>query len=123
LGQTDAEIQASIIDSSTQANRLNKKIDLLDILVLSRLWVKPMGGYQLRIELQKHFDLRVSFGTLYPHLKNLERRKFVCQEERLGGHKKRNVYTLTPSGVSALKNNAVTIAKISETLRPVLDSK
>ncbi|MFI5419723.1 MAG: hypothetical protein ACHQ1H_02020, partial [Nitrososphaerales archaeon] len=61
--------------SARQAARqidANKMIDLLDLLVLSRLWSKPMGGYELKKEMMKEFGMRLSFGTIYPHLKNLE---------------------------------------------------
>ena len=100
----------------------NKAADLLDILLLSRLWIKPAGGYELRKQLSKEFGIRVSFGTLYPHLKNLEKSKFIDLDEIPRAHSRKKVFVLTPLGKSALKFNALAIIKIASSLRPIIDS-
>jgi len=124
--QNDEESQVTTVPSKLETHQpspyTNKVADLLDILLLSRLWMKPMGGYQLRMDLSREFGIRVSFGTLYPHLKNLERSKFTVQESRADRPKK-IVYRLTPLGKSALKLNAIAIIKIANTLRPIVDSR
>ena len=81
-----------------------------------------MGGYELRKELSAEFGIQVSFGTLYPHLKNLERSNFISQDPDGEYHKRKKVYALTPNGANTLKFNALAIIKIANTLRPVLDS-
>jgi len=123
LTQEQGDPESWISPSELKAPARNKLADLLDLLLLSRLWIKPVGGYQLRNDLWKEFGIRVSFGTLYPYLKNLERTRFVFLEESQADHKMKKIYRLTPSGMSALKFNVVAIVKIANTLRPILDSK
>ena len=81
-----------------------------------------MGGYELRKELSTEFGIMVSFGTLYPHLRNLERSKFISQDANGAHRKRKKVYGLTPLGANTLRFNALAIIKIANTLRPVLDS-
>jgi DNA-binding PadR family transcriptional regulator len=100
----------------------NKMIDLLDLLMLSRLWTRPMGGYELKKEMMREFGMRLSFGTIYPHLKNLEKSRMIRLELDPPSRKKKNVYRLTPEGLSALKFSTNAIIKIANTLRPILDS-
>ncbi|MFI5419692.1 MAG: PadR family transcriptional regulator [Nitrososphaerales archaeon] len=100
----------------------NKMIDLLDLLVLSRLWSKPMGGYELKKEMMKEFGMRLSFGTIYPHLKNLENSRLIRIDQEAPVRKKKNVYRLTAEGTSALKFSTIAIIKIANNLRPILDS-
>ena len=76
----------------------------------------------MRKDLSTEFRIRVSFGTLYPHLKNLERSKFISQDVHGEYHKRKKVYSLTPLGTNSLKFNALAILKIANSLRPVLDS-
>ena len=97
-------------------------IDLLDLLMLSRLWTRPMGGYELKKEMMREFGMRLSFGTIYPHLKNLEKSRMIRLELDPPSRKKKNVYRLTPEGLSALKFSTNAIIKIANTLRPILDS-
>jgi DNA-binding PadR family transcriptional regulator len=99
-----------------------KMIDLLDLLMLSRLWTRPMGGYELKKEMMREFGMRLSFGTIYPHLKNLEKSRMIRLELDPPSRKKKNVYRLTPEGLSALKFSTNAIIKIANTLRPILDS-
>jgi DNA-binding PadR family transcriptional regulator len=125
--QNDEESQVTTVPSKFEIHQpsphTNKVADLLDILLLSRLWMEPMGGYQLRMNLAREFGFRVSFGTLYPHLKNLERSKLIIQESRAADRPKKTVYRLSPLGKSTLKLNAIAIIKIASTLRPIVDSR
>ena len=76
----------------------------------------------MRKDLSTEFGIRVSFGTLYPHLKNLERSKFISQDASGAYHKRKKVYSLTALGTNMLKFNALAIVKIANTLHPILDS-
>jgi len=49
------------------------KMGFLDLQILSLLSTFPMTGYCLRKNLHFRFGTWISFGTLYPHLKFLER--------------------------------------------------
>jgi len=49
------------------------KMGFLDLQILSLLCSLPMTGYCLRKNLHLRFGIWISFGTLYPHLRFLER--------------------------------------------------
>jgi DNA-binding PadR family transcriptional regulator len=119
----EQEEQQSLISASPQMKTLNqnKVADLLDILLLSRLWAKPMGGYELRKELLKEFGVKVSFGTLYPHLKNLEKSECIFEQPADPIRSRKKAYRLTKLGENSLKYNALAIMKIANTLRPILE--
>jgi DNA-binding PadR family transcriptional regulator len=121
--QYDQENQFLSGQSESRSKKSNKLTDLLDILILSQLWAKPMGGYQLRKDLFKEFGILLSYGTLYPHLKNLEKSKFIFEDPTLGKLGRKKLYKLTPLGTSVLKFNALAVVKIANSLRPILDSR
>ena len=49
------------------------KMGFLDLQILSLLCSLPMTGYCLRKNLHLRFGIWISFGTLYPHLRFLEK--------------------------------------------------
>jgi DNA-binding PadR family transcriptional regulator len=110
------------VHRSTRHIDPNKMIDLLDLLLLSRLWTRPMGGYELKNEMMREFGMRLSFGTIYPHLKNLEKARLISLEIGERSRKKKNVYRLTSEGTSALKFSTIGLIKIANDLRPIIDS-
>jgi DNA-binding PadR family transcriptional regulator len=62
----------------------------------------PIYGSGISAELETH-GYRLSWGTLYPVLHNLESTGFVVREERLVDGKVRKYYRITPLGKRALK--------------------
>ncbi|MBT8201848.1 MAG: PadR family transcriptional regulator [Acidimicrobiia bacterium] len=71
---------------------------MLDFAILGILTDGPMHGYELKRVLadSEHGFWTVSFGSLYPALRRLEKQGFVSVGT--GGGSRRKVYQLTPEG-------------------------
>ena len=68
---------------------------MIDLAVLGLLRKRPRHGYELKARLLELGFSRVSFGTLYPALRRLEKRGFI---EALRQSGRRKAYRLTVSG-------------------------
>jgi DNA-binding PadR family transcriptional regulator len=70
---------------------------MLDFAILGILTDGPLHGYELKRRLadSDHGFWTVSFGSLYPALRRLERRDFIAVA---AGSSRRKVYQLTPEG-------------------------
>ena len=82
---------------------------MLDLAVLGLLKERAMHGYELRKQLIQRlgFFWTVSFGSLYPTLRKLERRGWVAKARPVegasgrgaaAGGRRRQVYRITPEG-------------------------
>lgn len=74
---------------------------MLELAVLGLLKERPMHGYQLSRELSDSLGglWRVSYGSLYPTLRRLERdRAIESQAGDQRGARRKKVYRITPSG-------------------------
>jgi PadR family transcriptional regulator PadR len=80
-------------------------IGLTKVLVLKVLSKGPKHGYGILKELQSITSgcCVPTFGTIYPILKELTKNGYaeVKEDKQLKGAQKRQVYTLTPSGIAA----------------------
>jgi DNA-binding PadR family transcriptional regulator len=78
------------------------EIPMLELAILGLLKERPMHGYQLSRELQAQLGgvWKVSYGSLYPTLRRLERDRAVEQVPgtEAGAPRKRLVYRITPDG-------------------------
>ena len=90
---------------------------MLEIGVLGVLKERPMHGYELKKKLSfllGHF-WQVSYGSLYPALKRLEKRgaieRFYSAKEK---SKRRNVYRITDDGEQLFQNLLSATGTISE---------
>ena len=68
---------------------------MLDLAVLGLLRDGPLHGYELKRRLSEYGFWRVSFGSLYPALRRLERSGHIGVAPEAG---RRKVYELTPEG-------------------------
>jgi len=68
---------------------------MIDLAVLGLLRKSPRHGYELKARLLELGFSRVSFGTLYPALRRLEKRGFI---EALRQSGRRKTYRLTATG-------------------------
>lgn len=68
---------------------------MIDLAVLGLLRKRPRHGYELKARLGALGFSRVSFGTLYPALRRLEKRGFI---EALRQSERRKAYRLTAAG-------------------------
>ncbi len=90
---------------------------MLEIGILGVLKERPMHGYELKKKLSfllGHF-WQVSYGSLYPALKRLEKRgaieRFYSSKEK---SKRRNVYRITPAGEEVFKDLLSATGTVSE---------
>jgi DNA-binding PadR family transcriptional regulator len=72
---------------------------MFDLAVLGLLRKRPRHGYELKARLVQLGFARVSFGSLYPALRRLERRGFI---EALRQSGRRKAYRLTETGEQEL---------------------
>ncbi|MGA9598003.1 MAG: PadR family transcriptional regulator [Acidimicrobiia bacterium] len=68
---------------------------MIDLAILGLLHERPRHGYELKTCLLDLGSTRVSFGTLYPALRRLERRGFIAALRESG---RRKAYRLTETG-------------------------
>jgi PadR family transcriptional regulator, regulatory protein PadR len=69
--------------------------------VLYHAAIEPIYGSGISAELSRH-GYRLSWGTLYPLLHNLEAEGFLSREDRIVDGKIRKYYRITPRGQGAL---------------------
>ncbi len=99
----------------------SKLVNVLDVLIMSRLWFRPMNGYEVRKEISSAYGVRVSFGTLYPHLHSLEQGGFISLAVISGSSRKRKkVYSLTAKGGELLVQTVRNLEKITKELSVIL---
>jgi DNA-binding PadR family transcriptional regulator len=73
---------------------------VIELAILGLLKDRPMHGYQLSRELADQLGglWRVSFGSLYPTLRRLERDGAVEATPGDGGGRRKTTYRITPTG-------------------------
>lgn len=77
-------------------------LGFVKIHVLYHAGQEAIYGVGIANELEKH-GYRLSPGTLYPLLHNLEAADFLLREDRIVGGKVRKYYRITPLGQRALE--------------------
>jgi DNA-binding PadR family transcriptional regulator len=73
---------------------------MIDLAILGLLHERPRHGYELKTHLLDLGFTRVSFGTLYPALRRLEKHGFI---EALRQSGRRKAYRLTETGTLELE--------------------
>ena len=75
---------------------------MIELAVLGQLKERPMHGYQLNRELSEHLGglSRVSYGSLYPSLRRLERQGAITSEPGATGARRKTVYAITAEGAA-----------------------
>ena len=68
---------------------------MIDLAILGLLRKRPRHGYELKARLLELGFAKVSFGTLYPALRRLEKRGLIEPVRQSG---RRKAYRLTPTG-------------------------
>jgi DNA-binding PadR family transcriptional regulator len=80
---------------------------MLSFLVLWLLSKKHMYGQEIALEIAKRRGIKPNPGTLYPALKDLERRKLI-KSEKSG---RRTVYYITKQGKMGIKKACLYFCK------------
>jgi DNA-binding PadR family transcriptional regulator len=74
---------------------------MIELAILGLLKERPMHGYQLQRELSEQLGglWRVSYGSLYPSLRRLEKEGAITSQSGAGtGGRRKTVYTITEQG-------------------------
>ena len=73
---------------------------MIELAILGLLKDRPMHGYQLSRELAEQLGglWRVSYGSLYPTLRRLEREGAIEGTTGEGGARRKTVYGITAAG-------------------------
>jgi len=87
---------------------------MLDFAILGLLMERPRHGYELKRALGELGFWKVSFGSLYPALRRLEKRGAI---EATGGTGRRKSYRITDSGRDIFSTLMSTDPDASETER------
>ena len=81
-----------------------KKIDqgltkgMMDLVVLGLLKAKSMHGYGIIQSIRKNFGVYFGPSTVYPYLKDLEKKGQIKSQWDMNHERPRKVYSLTPKG-------------------------
>ena len=81
---------------------------------------RPWYGQELMDELSEH-GYKLSFGTLYPVLHDLEKSGWLIREERLVGGRWRKYYRTSDQGQEALATARHQVKELSEELEETED--
>ena len=96
---------------------------MLDFAILGLLGDGPRHGYELRRALGDLGFWQVSFGSLYPALHRLARRRWITSEWGVSENNRRaKFYRLTDSGKKQLSIETSKWEKLSEAIARVLKS-
>jgi PadR family transcriptional regulator PadR len=92
---------------------------LIRLHVLHHAVHEPIFGLGMVEELARH-GYRISPGTLYPLLHNLEKKGYLRSRERRNGKSLRKIYRATALGKSAL---AAAKGKVRELFRELIEGR
>src|SRR5207302_1248181 len=104
-----SDVSVRYIAASGQGDDVAKRSGVLELAVLGLLHESPLHGYELRKRLSALFGpvRRISFGSLYPCLKDLVREGLIAEDESASvagvGKRGRTVYKLTAEGKERLQ--------------------
>ena len=87
---------------------------LHELLVLAALKPRALHGYALAQSIEERSRGRIvlSHGTLYPLLHQLQSSGCIRSQWSAGEERRRRVYTLTHTGASRLREEAVTLQEV-----------
>lgn len=114
-----SEAESVILESSRRSWRMA----FVDLQILSLLHSHRMTGYSIRKNLNSRFGILISFGTLYPRLKFLEKIQVLkaIVESRPPNSSTVVTYELTPKGVNDLRTGLVTYENSIRTMVEILN--
>jgi DNA-binding PadR family transcriptional regulator len=87
---------------------------VLDFAILGLLHDGPRHGYELKRALGDLGFWQVSFGSLYPALRRLEKKGFI---EAAAGEGRRKAYRITPAGSGALAEMMIDTGSVKDSDR------
>jgi DNA-binding PadR family transcriptional regulator len=108
---------------SMEAPRRSWRMAFIDLQILSLLHSQRLTGYSIRKNLNARFGILISFGTLYPRLKFLERVHVLKSVVASRSPNSPGVvtYELTEKGVDDLKSGLVSYQNSLRTMEQILE--
>jgi len=109
--------------AGTQSSRRSWRMAFVDLQILSLLHSECLTGYSIRKNLNARFGILISFGTLYPRLKFLERIQVLKSAVASRSPNSPGVvtYELTQKGMDDLKTGLVTYQNSLRTMEQILE--
>jgi PadR family transcriptional regulator PadR len=84
---------------------------LIRLHILHHAVEEPIFGLGMAEELARH-GYKISLGTLYPLLHNLEKKGYLRSTEQRSGKSARKIYRATPLGRKALKAAKIKVREL-----------
>jgi PadR family transcriptional regulator PadR len=88
--ETENEVQTKLVKG------------LLDYIILQRLNVRKMHGYELISNIRKTFGVYFGPSIVYPLLASIEKNGYISSCWNMENGRPRKIYTLTPEGHNLL---------------------
>lgn len=76
---------------------------LIRLHILHHAVKEPIFGFGIIEELSSH-GYKLSAGTIYPILHNMERNGYLCSRIEMDGRRRRRVYVVTAQGKKAVED-------------------
>lgn len=107
----------------TATQRRSWRMAFVDLQILSLLHSQRLTGYSIRKNLNTRFGILISFGTLYPRLKFLERSHVLRSVVASRSPNSPGVvtYELTDKGMDDLKTGLVSYQNSLRTMEEILE--
>ena len=86
--------------------------NLLEIQLLRIVQAQPTWGYQIKKQVETQFKIKLRHGALYPALKALQKRGFVCSKKQQKNGRARKVYMITQDGEVYLQTYRLVIREL-----------
>jgi DNA-binding PadR family transcriptional regulator len=108
----------AIGDHKPESKELSGLDRVVDIQLLYLIHKGPVSGYDLRRNMQKRFNVRLSYGIIYPHLRNFERSNFVLGSWSSSKNdlSRKKFYTITEKGKATLRECLSALKTMNEEL-------
>jgi DNA-binding PadR family transcriptional regulator len=114
---TSQEHTDAIADHKLEDSHLSGLDRIIDLQLLYLVHKGPVSGYDLRRNMLRRFHVTLSYGTIYPHLRNFERRNLVLGTwSSTAGRSKKKIYTITQKGKVTLQECLTELATMNEEL-------
>ena len=92
----------------------------LSTVILNLLKDKPLHGYGIKLAIYKRYKLRLPLSSIYPLLRNMERRGLIKSAWDVSQKRAKRVYVVTGNGEKEL---AIDTMELKVVVAPLLSQK
>jgi PadR family transcriptional regulator PadR len=89
-------------DDKPTARQVDIAREMLDVIILKFLRIKPTHGYELMSKIRETFKISFGTGTIYPFLAKLEKDGDIINQWDTEKDRPRKIYALTNKGQETL---------------------